>query len=668
MGRPNTFLTAKSADLEESRFDDSNIDPSSRSSPSSPSRSGWGASVPSAFIFSLGCITAAAFVWFGVSAAIDEQNAEFQRSAADTTNKLQDAFEDYSQAASTVHMRCRHRNFTRQDFREAFEYLMDGGLRFKAVQFNPMFTHAERPGAEEEARAYYAEHYPHVDYQGFRGFNYPNSTTLEPRIEQPFYFPIHYQEPVVGNEAAIDLDYHSSESRTRAVDALFETKGPSLTDRLSLVKKKGEVSRCGAHNGPSYGVVLMHPGVELSQPQPGDEVWPRDFSTIVLCVPDLLARSIAGQSKSSFIYIHDQSTPGAEDGEPVFMGGAQVEIADFHQKVDFLDEVKLSELSAKLKEQSSITVANRVWTVTVLSMDDTYEPDILFVCLGGAFVLLGSVFLAIWVYTWKQAQYMQVLATAERSTAIVTSLFPKNVAKQMMDYDVADREGCADTKSKPIADLFPSATIIFADMVGFTEWSSMREPTDVFLLLETVYAAFDEIAARRKVFKVETIGDCYVAVCGLPEPCKNHAVVMARFAHECACISKSVLRGLEAELGPETSTLDFRVGLHSGAVTGGVLRGQRARFQLFGDTVNTAARMESTGKKGAIHVSTATADLIREAGWGEWVVPREDKVHAKGLGFVDTCWLSIKSDDRAALGGGASQSDHHESYRTDESV
>lgn len=161
------------------------------------------------------------------------------------------------------------------------------------------------------------------------------------------------------------------------------------------------------------------------------------------------------------------------------------------------------------------------------------------------------------------------------------------------------------------------------------------------------------------VYKVETVGDCYVAACGLPEPRKRHAVVstardtphhgltellqqvMARFAHSCLRAVRSVTRRLEVELGPETSMLDFRFGLHSGPITGGVLRGKRARFQLFGETVNWGARIESTGIKGRIQMSTTTANLLRKAGKGHWVVPREDRVLAKGIGLIQTSWLVI---------------------------
>jgi class 3 adenylate cyclase len=99
-------------------------------------------------------------------------------------------------------------------------------------------------------------------------------------------------------------------------------------------------------------------------------------------------------------------------------------------------------------------------------------------------------------------------------------------------------------------------------------------------LLETIYHEFDLIAKNRRVFKVETVGDCYVAVAGLPDPRKDHAIVMARFARECLSTLSRLLRDLEKSLGPDTADLAMRVGLHSGPVTAGVLRGDRARFQL----------------------------------------------------------------------------------------
>lgn len=89
------------------------------------------------------------------------------------------------------------------------------------------------------------------------------------------------------------------------------------------------------------------------------------------------------------------------------------------------------------------------------------------------------------------------------------------------------------------------------------------------------------------VFQLK-VGDCYVAVTGLPIPRKNHAVVMAKFANDCLVRMKELVLDLETSLGPDTADLSIRIGLHSGPVTAGVLRGDKGRFQLFGDTMNTA--------------------------------------------------------------------------------
>jgi len=149
-----------------------------------------------------------------------------------------------------------------------------------------------------------------------------------------------------------------------------------------------------------------------------------------------------------------------------------------------------------------------------------------------------------------------------------------------------------------------------------------------------------------------------VAVSGLPEPRKDHAIVMARFARDCLSRFQAVIRHLEVMLGPDTADLCMRFGLHSGPVTAGVLRGERARFQLFGDTMNTASRMESTGTPNMIQISQDTADLIVAAGKTSWVSPREGKIVAKGKGEMQTFWLSAS---RSGSSSGSSGINAHRS-------
>lgn len=160
-----------------------------------------------------------------------------------------------------------------------------------------------------------------------------------------------------------------------------------------------------------------------------------------------------------------------------------------------------------------------------------------------------------------QQQNSKIVNAAVRSNQVVASMFPSHIRDQLLaepdkketdslnmsshmmrhrpsqlkgDFlglnESSNNFGCSERDDDstmypkpPIADLYTDTTIMFADIAGFTAWSSAREPQQVFVLLETVYAAFDEIAVKRRVYKVETVGDCYVAVTGLPDPRKDHA-------------------------------------------------------------------------------------------------------------------------------------------------
>ena len=149
-----------------------------------------------------------------------------------------------------------------------------------------------------------------------------------------------------------------------------------------------------------------------------------------------------------------------------------------------------------------------------------------------------------------------------------------------------------------------------------------------------------------------------LAVCGLPDPNLNHAVVMAKFANEILNRMDLIVRKVSERFGGcDTTDLQLRAGLHSGATVAGVLRGAKGRFQIFGDTVNTAARMESTGKPGRIQISQETAHQLTLKGKRSWLVPREETVLAKGKGELSTFWLRMRTDGSAttsAFGGTAS--------------
>lgn len=154
----------------------------------------------------------------------------------------------------------------------------------------------------------------------------------------------------------------------------------------------------------------------------------------------------------------------------------------------------------------------------------------------------------------------------------------------------------------------------------------------MFQLLEALYCGFDVIAHRLGVFKVDTIGDCYVAVAGLRESDTHHAVVMAQYCMECLAMMRELIKDMEVALGPGTADLGMRFGLHSGPVIAGVLRGEKSKLQVFGDTVDTALRMESSSDVNAILVSQHTANLLVACGKEDWLSESRELISIKGKG------------------------------------
>lgn len=128
----------------------------------------------------------------------------------------------------------------------------------------------------------------------------------------------------------------------------------------------------------------------------------------------------------------------------------------------------------------------------------------------------------------------------------------------------------------------------------------------------------------------------------------DHAVRMIRFAQLILQDMSRKTKELEITLGPDTGDLALRVGVHSGPVTAGVLRGERARFQLFGDTMNVAARIEASGDPGRIHVSNDTAELLKKAGKEHWLVQRNSAIYAKGKGQMQTYWVKEFHSDSSS--------------------
>jgi guanylate cyclase len=183
-----------------------------------------------------------------------------------------------------------------------------------------------------------------------------------------------------------------------------------------------------------------------------------------------------------------------------------------------------------------------------------------------------------------------------------------------------------------IADHLDRVTVVFADICGFTPLAARLSATQIVELLDTIFTAFDELAAEHGVEKIKTIGDAYMAVAGAPERAADHALRAARLA----IAMRAYVQKLAAERDIE---LSMRIGLHTGEVVAGVIGIQRFAYDLWGDTVNTASRMESHGQPDQIQITAATREAILATKSGDLSIRERGPIEVKGRGTIVTYWL-----------------------------
>jgi|GEM_PF-1389548 len=229
---------------------------------------------------------------------------------------------------------------------------------------------------------------------------------------------------------------------------------------------------------------------------------------------------------------------------------------------------------------------------------------------------LGIV-VVLWFYAREIARAEGDLERAyQRSEDLLVAILPASIAGRLKAGE------------KTIADDYGDATVLFADIVGFTEQAARVAPDELVRFLDALFSRFDALALEAGVEKIKTIGDAYMAVAGLPAPRPDHADAAARFA-------LAVLDAVRQVRLPGDAALRVRIGLHSGRVVGGVIGTKRMTFDLWGDVVNTAARMESTGEPGCIQISDATRLRLR----GEYRTVERGMVEVKGKGAMRTWFL-----------------------------
>jgi guanylate cyclase len=233
---------------------------------------------------------------------------------------------------------------------------------------------------------------------------------------------------------------------------------------------------------------------------------------------------------------------------------------------------------------------------------------------------VGSVvFLMVFYFVGEKNMFQ------EKSEALLLNILPKEIVAILKDAP------------RTIADHFEDASILFADVVDFTFLSETMTPTELVELLNEVFSQFDLLVEKYGLEKIKTIGDCYMVASGAPRPRADHARVLIATALEMRdYVSQHEFLGRK---------LTFRMGLNSGPVVAGVIGRKKFIYDLWGDAVNTASRMESNGQGGVIQITRATYELVKD----DFVCEPRGMVNVKGKGEMEVWSVTGQRDSRSFL-------------------
>jgi class 3 adenylate cyclase len=217
----------------------------------------------------------------------------------------------------------------------------------------------------------------------------------------------------------------------------------------------------------------------------------------------------------------------------------------------------------------------------------------------------------------REVDYLRRIEEAQsRADRLLRNVLPDAVADRLEQGQQASVER------------YPEVTVIFLDISGFSALAARLPPTQVVDILNLVFSAFDRLADQHGVEKIKTIGDAYMAAAGLPKPRPDHALAAAEMAIE----MRTAVTVVGARCGEE---LRCRIGIHTGPVIAGIIGTKRFSYDLWGDTVNVASRMESHGMPGQIQISRAVRDQLGSA----FLTEPRGTIEVKGMGSMEAYFL-----------------------------
>jgi len=292
------------------------------------------------------------------------------------------------------------------------------------------------------------------------------------------------------------------------------------------------------------------------------------------------------------------------------------------QQSEWIDDVSTAPEKVFLRSQIAANVGlkaafgvpiladNQVLAVLIFYRDKNLE------CQPRLLELVSAVATQLGALIQRKQAEESLRLQQKQTERLLLNILPKPIAERLQK------------EQKLIADHFDEVSVLFADLVGFTEFSARKTPTQLVEILNGIFCEFDRLSESHGLEKIKTIGDAYMVVGGLPTAREDHAQAIALLALE----MQSALTQFNLKIG---ESFQLRIGMHSGSVVAGIIGISKFSYDLWGDTVNVASRMESNGMPGKIQVTGATYERLKE----QFIFEERGMIEVKGKGKMLTYWM-----------------------------
>jgi len=477
------------------------------------------------------------------------------------------------------------------------------------------------------------------------------------------YFPAFYVEPTAGNETTLGFDLASAPKISAVLDRARDTGEMMVTSYIGLTEE----------NSSEPGLLVIVPIYQNSAKPTTLESRRQLLQGFVLGVfqgKDIFQTSLKGRNTDYLTIYLSSEAPDKQEaplllpptGDPVLKNLApngqiqqfavlfqpasqQVLTASVAAKRDLRSNCPIQDEQDPERRacQRVLKISGRPWSVYVSATPEirktrkhwrswgTLTMGMLWTLIPVTYMLTALSRTAqieklagerIRQTEQLQAAYQQLELEQAKSEQLLLNVLPAAIVLRLKDNE------------QNIAESFGEVTVMFADIVGFTELSSRISATAVVEVLNDIFSAFDHLADRHGLEKIKTIGDAYMVVGGLPTPREDHAEAIANMAID--MLHEVRLLSLE-----HSEPFSIRIGISTGPVVAGVIGLKKFIYDLWGDTVNIASRMESHGITGCIQVTTETYEILKD----KYTFQRRGAIQVKGKGYMVTYLLTGKKDD-----------------------